>query len=146
MIRRQFLSAAFATVFLTSTADAFADPIAMTVYKSEFCGCCSAWIEAVQKAGYQVNTVIVEDMDPVKRKLSVPPELESCHTVEFMGYVLEGHVPVKAIEKLAKDKPSISGIAVPGMPMGALGMGDDPNADYDVIAFTNHGKQFKFAF
>lgn len=146
MIRRQFLTAVFATVFLTSTTSAFAEPRAMTVYKSEYCGCCGAWIEAVKKAGYQVNTVIVEDMDPIKRKLGVPPDLESCHTVEFMGYVLEGHVPLEAIKKLATSNPSISGIAVPGMPMGALGMGDDPNADYDVMAFTNDGKQFKFAF
>ena len=33
------------------------------------------------------------------------------------------------------DRPDITGLAVPGMPMGSPGMGDDPSARYDVIAF-----------
>jgi hypothetical protein len=39
------------------------------------------------------------------------------------GYVIEGHVPVNAIQKLLKDRPKIRGISLPGMPTGVPGMG-----------------------
>ena len=32
--------------------------------------------------------------------------------------------------------PDIRGISTPGMPMGSLGMGYDPKAQYKVLAFT----------
>jgi hypothetical protein len=51
------------------------------------------------------------------------------------GYVIEGHVPFAAISKLLEERPDITGIAVPGMPSGSPGMGNDPTARYDVIAF-----------
>lgn len=51
------------------------------------------------------------------------------------GYVLEGHVPPQAIDKLLDERPKIHGIAVPGMPAGSVGMGYDPRASYDVVTF-----------
>ncbi|KAG1648077.1 ATM1-type heavy metal exporter [Nymphon striatum] len=39
------------------------------------------------------------------------------------------------IPRLLEERPNITGIAVPGMPGGSPGMGDDPTARYDVIAF-----------
>jgi hypothetical protein len=39
--------------------------------------------------------------------------------------VIEGHVPVIAIDKLLREKPPIKGISVPGMPMGSPGMGGE---------------------
>jgi len=38
------------------------------------------------------------------------------------GYVVEGHVPVSAIQRLLKEKPTALGITVPGMPIGSPGM------------------------
>ena len=37
------------------------------------------------------------------------------------------------LERLAEERPAVLGLAVPGMPQGSLGMGDDPNARYDVM-------------
>ena len=65
----------------------------------------------------------------------MPVELWSCHTATLESYVIEGHVPFEAVEKLLDEQPDITGIAVPGMPMGSPGMGDDPSAVYDVIAW-----------
>ena len=59
----------------------------------------------------------------------------ACHTTEVAGYVIEGHVPFEAVAQLLEERPDIAGIAVPGMPGGSPGMGDDPNARFDVIAF-----------
>src|SRR5690606_19185650 len=33
----------------------------VTVYKTPWCGCCHAWAEAVEKAGYKVSTLDLED-------------------------------------------------------------------------------------
>lgn len=66
-------------------------------------------------------------------------QLEACHTADLdtgRKYVLEGHVPLEAIDKLVSEAPSVRGISTPGMPSGSLGMDQDPNARYDVYAFT----------
>jgi hypothetical protein len=36
--------------------------------------------------------------------------------------VVEGHVPVSAINKLLAERPHIKGISLPGMPEGSPGM------------------------
>ena len=44
-------------------------------------------------------------------------------------------MPFAALAAVLRDRPAITGLAVPGMPVGSPGMGDDPNARFDVIAF-----------
>lgn len=126
--------AAFAALLLSTTA-ALADGPKITVHKDPNCGCCTAWAELAQDAGYQVSIVDSTDIGGVKDRLGVPGPLSSCHTVEVEGYAVEGHVPFDALARLLKDRPAITGIAVPGMPEGSPGMGDDPAARYDVIAW-----------
>ena len=107
----------------------------MTVVKSPTCGCCSAWVAIAEGLGYEVEATDVADVSAAKRAAGVPEALWACHTAEIAGYVVEGHVPFEAIERLLEERPAIDGIAVPGMPMGSPGMGDDPTAVYDVIAW-----------
>jgi hypothetical protein len=38
------------------------------------------------------------------------------------GYAIEGHVPVREIMRLLKEKPAAIGLAVPAMPLGSPGM------------------------
>ena len=109
--------------------------ITMTVTKTPTCGCCSDWADLAQKAGYSVRRIDTEDYAAMKQDHGVPPHLASCHSVRVGGYVVEGHVPFEAVEKLLTERPPIAGIAVPGMPQGSPGMGDDPRARFDVIAF-----------
>lgn len=109
------------------------------VFKTPWCGCCQAWVEAMEKAGYDVVTTDVEDLTAIKTQAGVPGGLEACHTAMIGGerkYVLEGHVPIEAVEKLMTERPDIRGVSTPGMPMGSLGMGDDSEANYAVYAFT----------
>ena len=94
----------------------------MTVYKSASCGCCAKWVEHVQKHGFTVKVVNLDDIMAVKAKAGIPDEMASCHTTKVGGYVVEGHVPTADIKKLLASKPKAVGIAVPGMPMGAPGM------------------------
>jgi hypothetical protein len=108
---------------------------AMHVTKSPTCGCCEAWVDLARADGFDVTITDADDVAPTKVQAGVPPELWSCHTAVVDGYVIEGHVPFDAIAKLLQDKPAITGLSVPGMPMGSPGMGDDPTAQYNVIAF-----------
>lgn len=104
----------------------------MTVWKSPWCGCCEAWSEAMKAAGYTVRIENREDLAPIKAKAGVPADMEGCHTAMIDGYFLEGHVPLSSVQRLLSERPAVAGLAVPGMPTGSLGMGEDPAARYDV--------------
>ena len=107
----------------------------MTVAKSPTCGCCGAWAEIARKHGFDVEIEDTEDLTPIKQAAGVPPQMAGCHTARVGGYVIEGHVPMAAIDRLLAERPNIRGLSVPGMPMGSPGMGDDPAARFDVHAF-----------
>lgn len=55
----------------------------------------------------------------------IPDAAASCHTAAVDGYLIEGHVPVQAIEKLLDERPDAIGLALPGMPADSPGMGGD---------------------
>ncbi|MEE8407332.1 MAG: DUF411 domain-containing protein [Acidimicrobiia bacterium] len=55
-------------------------------------------------------------------------EASACHTAVVEGYVVEGHVPASAIRTLINTRPPVVGIAVPGMPIDAPGMGGTPES------------------
>ena len=111
----------------------------MVVYKDPDCGCCHAWADAMAKAGFSVRSEDVDDIDVVKDRLNIPADLRACHTAVVAGYYLEGHVPLDAVVRLLRERPEIAGLAVPGMPVGSLGMGDDPEASYDVMSVEKDG-------
>lgn len=132
---KMIVGAALATM-ASSIAAAEVSAAAISVYKTPWCGCCHTWAESVEKAGYEVKSTDMEDLAPVRKMAGVPADMEGCHVAAVDGYFLEGHVPLEAIAKLLAEKPDIAGIAVPGMPDGSLGMGDDPKAVYDVYAIS----------
>lgn len=105
------------------------------VLASPGCGCCHAWADLARARGYRVQVTEMQDPDAEKAALGVPASLASCHTIKAGGYLFEGHLPFAAMEAVLRDRPEITGLAVPGMPMGSPGMGDDPKARFDVIAF-----------
>jgi hypothetical protein len=110
---------------------------AMTVFKDANCGCCGVWVEHARAAGFAVEVRLESQMSRVKARLGVPADLTSCHTAIVDGYVIEGHVPSEAIVKLLRERPRLSGIAVPGMPIGSPGMeitGQTPEP-FTVIGF-----------
>jgi len=76
----------------------------------------------------------------VKLKNNVPEKLRSCHTALVQGYVIEGHVPADLIHRLLMEKPQVTGLAVPGMPVGSPGMEGGKPERYDVFSFDNNGK------
>ncbi|WP_022941168.1 DUF411 domain-containing protein [Psychromonas hadalis] len=114
----------------------------LTIYKSPYCGCCTAWAEQIEEAGFNVTVVEQENNNALRKEYGITPELTSCHTAIVEGYAIEGHVPVNDIKRLLREKPAILGIAVPGMPASSPGMDVPGNTDpYQVIAFRKDGKK-----
>lgn len=118
----------------------------VTVTKDPNCGCCTGWAEHIEAAGFPVRIVESGDVGRLKQRLGVPQTLYSCHTAEVEGYVIEGHVPAAALRRLLAERPSATGLAVPGMPAGSPGM-DFPGVTpepYEVFLF-DHSSQKTFA-
>ena len=86
--------------------------------------------------------------EATKALSQVPQELQACHTAIVDGYIIEGHVPVKEINRLLAERPAgVVGLAVPGMPIGSPGMDvpGQPAQPYDVIAFDQAGRTEVYA-
>lgn len=114
----------------------------LLVYKSPTCGCCEAWMDHMSEAGFEVTHEHPENMLAIKENLQIAPQYGSCHTgVSEAGYVFEGHVPAKAVQRFLAAPPKDSiGLAVPRMPMGSPGMEmEDHFEAYDVLLLKTDG-------
>lgn len=129
---------ALALALVTTFAHA-ASP-SLVVFQDPNCGCCLGWVEHMRDAGFDVKVTPTSDMLTVKQKLGVPLELASCHTavVEGSWQLIEGHVPANAVNKMLADS-SVRGVAAPGMPLNAPGMGE---LDGNLITVDFNGKPF----
>ena len=103
-----------------------------TLHKTPWCGCCSEYGRYLEQHGFAVRIEEREDLAPIKRAAAVPPALEGCHTLEFGGYVVEGHVPVEVLLRLLRERPGIRGVSLPGMPAGSPGMGGEKEAPFTI--------------
>jgi hypothetical protein len=115
----------------------------MVVTRDPSCGCCSAWVDHIRSTGFQVEVIESNDLAALKLRLGIPGHLAACHTAEIGGYVLEGHVPAPAIERLLVERPAATGLVVPGMPVGSPGMEVSGAQDerYEVILFGLPGQR-----
>lgn len=94
----------------------------MTVYRSPDCSCRHLWADIARRVGWTVANADKLDMATFKAEVGVPMEAASCHTTLVGGYLVEGHVPLEAVERLLAERPAMDGIALPGMPPGSPGM------------------------
>ncbi|RDJ03001.1 hypothetical protein B5K06_31445 [Rhizobium grahamii] len=112
-----------------------ASQVRMDIYKDPDCGCRGAWAAVMVDSDFNV-VVRAEDFIAIKVKLGIPEKMQGCHTAVVGDYFFEGHVPLGAVERLLNEKSAIAGLAVPGMPRGSLGMGDDPTAAFEVYSLN----------
>lgn len=134
------LAAAWVQAAAPAPAPASSSQDAITVYQDPNCGCCAVWATHMREAGFKVQTVQSADMASVKRKLGVPQALQSCHTgvLAASGQIVEGHVPAHVVRKL-QAQPKVVGVAAPGMPLNAPGMGA---LDGNLVTVDFAGKAF----
>lgn len=114
--------------------------VAAVVYKSPTCGCCGQYVSYLERKDYDVAVEQTQEMDAVKDRFGIPYELESCHTMEVGGYVVEGHVPEEAVRKLLVERPDIAGIGMGGMPSGSPGMPGPKREDFVIYEITHEGE------
>ncbi len=97
----------------------------------------------MEQNGFPVTAKDFESREAEQAVSQVPAPLQSCHTAVVDGYIIEGHVPVREINRLLAERPAgVVGLAVPGMPIGSPGMETpgQPAQPFDVIAFDQAGK------
>ncbi|WP_192036108.1 DUF411 domain-containing protein [Halomonas sp. YLGW01] len=119
---------------------AWAETPVVDIHKDPACGCCTAWAEHLEAAGFEVRQHETRDMRELKAAHGVSPRLASCHTAVVDGYVIEGHVPAADIRRLLDERPELQGLAVPGMPHGSPGMETGRQDDYAVLGFHDDGR------
>ena len=118
----------------------------LEVWKMRGCTCCVAWARHFEAAGFGTTIHELDDLAPIRAQAGVPEDLGGCHTARVPGYVVEGHVPVAAVQRLLAERPAILGLAVPGMPMNSPGMeiAGEKGEPFDVIAFAADGSRTVF--
>jgi hypothetical protein len=96
----------------------------------------------LQAQGFHVtsNDVSHAQLLEVKKTHGVPQQLHSCHTGVIDRYVIEGHVPGDVLSQFLQEKPEVTGLAVPGMPIGSPGMEGPNPKPYDVFTFDREGQ------
>lgn len=130
----------FSGSLLGSSSDGVLAEHAVTLYKSPTCGCCKKYGAYLEERGdADVDNVDQMNMTPIKQEYGVPRALESCHTSIIGDYVVEGHVPLEAVEKLLREQPDIRGIALPDMPYGSPGMNGLKTERFQIFAIQNDG-------
>ncbi len=139
------MKAIIATLLLVLSATVSAETVPeqhpeITVYKSPTCGCCQAWADYLQDEGFRVTVHDRHDLSDLKTRHGIEPHLQSCHTAEIDGYVIEGHVPADDILRLLAERPAVTGLTAPGMPMDSPGMNSIEPRGYDVLSFDDQGK------
>jgi hypothetical protein len=128
-----------------STAASTAAAPRVLVHKTPTCGCCADWVKHLRTNGFEVAVHDIPSTAAEQQRLGVPANLQSCHTAEVDGYVIEGHVPADLVRRLLSERPQIAGLAVPGMPAGSPGMEMGYKEPYEVIAFEKSGRTSVYA-
>ena len=144
---RPFLSAALLSLAATSVPAGEALP-AISVVKQASCGCCGAWAQRMQEAGFEVavRNVDHDTLIATKQAAGLGEETWGCHTAMVDGYVVEGHVPAADILAMLRERPDAIGLATPGMPVGAPGMEyGEEREPYDVLMVRADGSTEVFA-
>jgi hypothetical protein len=112
-------------VLIAMPMPAFADAITGTMYKNPSCTCCETYAAYLERNGFKIEIIPTNDLDQVAAKEGVPARLRGCHTIKIGDYIVEGFVPADQVKKMLTSMPAITGLSMPGMPMGIPDMGFD---------------------
>jgi len=138
-MRTMILALLLGTLLAAGTAQADHDPGHAVLYKSPYCGCCAAHAKYLRAHGFTVDEVPTHELTVLKDHLDVPREMAGCHTTVIDGYVVEGHVHVDLINRLLTERPTVTGISLPGMPTGSPGMPGPKPEPLKVYSFGGDG-------
>jgi len=132
------LATRLATVLalISAPLPALADTLHGVMYRDPSCTCCETYAAYLKQNGIDVELKPALNLAQISQDAGVPTSIQGCHTIMLNGYVVAGLVPIGAIQKMLKEQPKITGIALAGMPMGSPGMGGAKTEPLTVYAFT----------
>jgi hypothetical protein len=139
MTMRFLFSLLLLTVLVPATEAIAEELTKATVYKDPNCGCCHNYVSYLRENGFEVEVVDTGDLSSIKQSHGVPEDLAGCHSTLVEGYVVEGHVPIAIVKRLLQEKPAISGISLPGMPLGSPGMDGEKEGPFVVYEIAKDG-------
>lgn len=72
------------------------------VLSTSGCRCCIGWARHMEKNGFEteLRNLPMADLMQVKIEAGLKPGQTSCHTGRIGGYVIEGHVPAREVQRL----------------------------------------------
>ncbi len=81
-------------------------------YYNPNCGCCLSYFSKLEKEGFKIERIKVDytELDRIKDKFGIPIEMRSCHTMDYQGKFIEGHVKPEGVRQVIKGK-DIRGVA-----------------------------------
>lgn len=145
---RSFMKRRAILMLLVGGAVAVAAPFAraaddrknVTLYKDPQCGCCEGYADYLRSNGFMVTIVPTHDLPLLDTKYGISTDLQPCHLSLIDGYVVGGHVPIEIVNRLLAERPAITGITLPGMPLGSPGMTGPKTAPFTIyeIAKDSH--------
>ena len=118
----------------------------VVMHKNPGCGCCDVWADHMRSFDFTVEIIEDPKIYDLKEERGIPQPLYSCHTALVDGYFIEGHVPAKDVLTLLELRPKdVTGIAVPGMPLGSPGMEHPRPQSFNTVALLSDGGAYVFA-
>ena len=120
----------------------------IVMHRDPGCGCCEAWAAQVARQfGRAVTIVDDANRGAIHKRVGMPAGLASCHTAVIAGMAFEGHVPIADMKRALAARPAgVTGLAVPGMPIGSPGMEvAGRTADHFTVVAFGTGKTSVFA-
>jgi len=136
---RSLILVAVAGLLATAVA---AEPATVDMHVNPQCSCCEGHAAYLRQQGFKVNVTTSDNMSLIRRQHGVPEKLVGCHIAFVDGYVIEGHVPASAINKLLAERPKIKGISLPGMPEGSPGMTGVKTEPFTIYEISEEAKVF----
>jgi hypothetical protein len=107
------------------------------LYKDPNCGCCENYTNYMRTSGFTVEVNNTSDVAQISLDAGIPENMQGCHLVVIGNYVISGHVPLEIVNKMLEEKPDVIGLTLPGMPMGAPGMGGPKEAPFEIYAIRD---------
>ncbi|MBI4724834.1 MAG: DUF411 domain-containing protein [Rhodomicrobium sp.] len=111
----------------------------VTLYKNPQCGCCEEYANYLRQNGFTVTVKPTHELAAMSREAGMADDFQGCHLAHIGGYVVSGHVPVPAINKLLTERPAIKGITLPGMPEGSPGMSGTKSEPFTIYEIDGSG-------
>jgi len=126
---------------LASPAARADDDKHVTLYKDPQCTCCQGYADYLGGNGFAVSVVPTHDLPLLYEKHGIATDLQPCHLSLLGDYVVGGHVPVEVVNKLLAEKPAITGITLPGMPLGSPGMNGQKTGPFTIYEIAKGSRK-----